>query len=158
MTSSDLEADPRSLDDARRESGPGRLGRILLIDDDADVRAKMAELLRRASYCVIAAPDGEAGMGLLMTRPFHLVITDIEMPRRDGLEVLRWLRSEGPRHVPAIAVSGNGPGRGMLYTKASDVAGADVSLAKPVAKRELLAAVGRLIADGRPPADAAGGN
>jgi CheY-like chemotaxis protein len=84
-------------------------------------------------------------------------ISDVQL-RRDGLEVLRWLRSEGPRHVPAIAVSGNGPGRGMLYTKASDVAGADVSLAKPVAKRELLAAVGRLIADGRPPADAAGGN
>lgn len=156
MTSSELETDPRSLADADR--GPGRLGRILLVDDDADVRAMLAEMLRRAGYCVIAAPDGEAGIGLLTTRPFHLVITDIEMPRCDGLEVLRWLRTDGPRHLPAIAVSGNGPGRGRLYTMASNVAGADVSLAKPVAKRELLAAVGRLIADGRPPADAGGGH
>jgi CheY-like chemotaxis protein len=155
VTSAYLEADPRSLADARRENGPGRLGQILLIDDDADVRAMLAEMLRRAGYRVIAAPEGEAGMGLLMVWPFDLVITDIEMPRCDGLEFLRWLRSEGPRHLPAIAVSGNGPGGGALYTKASDVAGADLSLAKPVAKRELLAAVGRLIADGRPRADAA---
>lgn len=149
MTSPYLAADRRSLEDVRHERGPGRSGRILLIDDDADVRAMTAELLRRAGYCVVAANDGKAGKGLLLSGPYDLVITDIVMPLCDGLEFLRWLRSAGPAHVPAIAVSGNGPGGGTLYTKASDVAGADVALAKPVPKTELLEAVARLLAHGR---------
>jgi two-component system cell cycle sensor histidine kinase/response regulator CckA len=71
---------------------------ILLVEDDADVRASTARVLRRAGYDVLDAADGEAALQLMASRtaPVDVVITDIVMPRVGGAELARRLRERWP--------------------------------------------------------------
>ncbi|MBK8478047.1 MAG: response regulator [Opitutaceae bacterium] len=82
--------------------------RILLVDDDADVREVCARLLRRVGYLVEAASDGEAGWTALQGQSFDLLITDICMPRLTGVQLLGRLRTAGS-HLPVVLVSGTLP-------------------------------------------------
>ena len=88
-----------------------RLGRaassahILLVDDDPAVRGTVTMLLENAGYRVGCAPDGEAGWHALCAAPSDLLITDYEMPKLTGLELLRRVRAVS-RHMPAILMSG----------------------------------------------------
>ena len=80
------------------------MARILLIDDDA-VRTFLCEILVRSGHTVIAARDGVEGLELFPRTDPDLVITDMVMPKKDGLEVLRTLREKESR-VKIIAMSG----------------------------------------------------
>ena len=80
-------------------------GHILLVDDDAEIRRLVAELLGRAGYRVSCAEDGEAAWEAFSANPFDLLITDHEMPRLTGLEFLRRVRVRS-RDLPAIMISG----------------------------------------------------
>jgi DNA-binding response OmpR family regulator len=81
---------------------------ILLVDDDSAVRGTMAIVLERAGYRVGCAEDGEAGWNALCAAPSDLLITDHEMPRLTGLELLRRVRAVS-RRLPAILMSGSPP-------------------------------------------------
>ena len=83
-------------------------GRILVVDDDAAVQAVVAEVLRREGYQVDCAEDGEAGWQALRADPLDLLITDHEMPRLSGLDLLRRVRAV-PLALPVILMSGNMP-------------------------------------------------
>ncbi|MBE0632018.1 MAG: response regulator [Burkholderia vietnamiensis] len=65
---------------------------ILAIDDSATMRALLQATLAQAGYDVTVAPDGEAGFDMAATMPYDLVLTDQNMPRRSGLEVISALR------------------------------------------------------------------
>lgn len=65
---------------------------ILAIDDSATMRALLQATLMRTGYDVTVAPDGEAGFDLAATVPYDLVLTDQNMPRKSGLEVIAALR------------------------------------------------------------------
>ncbi len=87
---------------------PGRAapaGQILLVDDDAEIREPIALLLDGAGYCVGCAADGEAAWEALCAARFDLLITDHEMPRLTGVELLRRVRAR-PLDLPAIMISG----------------------------------------------------
>ena len=114
------------------------MARILVIDDDADTRAMLEQILKRADYEVILAADGREGVERHSTGPADLVITDIYMPKQGGLETIREFRMRFPE-VSIIAMSGKALAVTMLSI-AQDF-GAVAVLHKPFAAEELIAAV-----------------
>ncbi len=113
--------------------------RILVVDDEADMRAMLETVLRRAGFDVEQAVDGQAAYDQALARIPDLIITDILMPRLDGWQLCRRLRAErATARTPIIFLS--------LRSKAPDriyglQLGADDFLSKPFDTRELVARV-----------------
>jgi len=111
---------------------------ILLIDDDAPIRAFLRQVLEEAGYKVIEASNGQEGLRQFRQTPTDFVITDLLMPDTDGLEVTVGLRRESPT-VKIIALSG-GSGH-WDYLDAAKFLGAHRTMRKPVTRADLLQAV-----------------
>jgi DNA-binding response OmpR family regulator len=79
---------------------------ILVIDDDANTRVLIRLLLEQHGYCVSLAPDGEVGLALAATQQPDLILLDVAMPRRDGMDVYLDLRND-PRiaNIPVLILS-----------------------------------------------------
>jgi CheY-like chemotaxis protein len=118
------------------------MARILVIDDDLDMRAMLEQTLRSAGHEVILAADGREGVERHRTSPADLVITDIYMPKQDGLETIRAFRRRFPE-VAIIAMSGRVFAVTMLSI-AQDLGAVGVLL-KPFVRDELLAAVAKAL-------------
>jgi CheY-like chemotaxis protein len=79
---------------------------LLIVEDNADLRELLTVFLTMHGYAVIAAEDGEAGLRLIRRQPPDLVITDIEMPKMDGLSMIRELRRwPETRSVPVLVLT-----------------------------------------------------
>jgi CheY-like chemotaxis protein len=118
------------------------LVRILVIDDNEDVRSVVSGVLEAAGYEVTVAPDGAQGIDAQRKSPARIVITDILMPNRDGIETIRDFRQEFPT-VKIIAMSGAGQrlkNTGPQLFAAKEL-GANVVLRKPFAPAILLDSV-----------------
>ena len=111
---------------ARRQP---RSPRILVVDDDPDMRAVMSELIRELGYSVANAADGEAALRRLI-HPFDLVITDLRMPRMGGMELLKEIATRRI-DVPVIVVTAFGSAETAIKAGARDF------LAKPFRPTEL---------------------
>lgn len=122
---------------------------ILLIDDDAPSCEVTAEVLRLAGYTVNTAPDGKAGLALYQTKPHDLIITDINMPEMDGLELLMILRRTEPR-PRVIAISGGYQFSETLYLPVAQRLGVQRTMAKPVRAGALLRTVAEVLAEPAP--------
>jgi DNA-binding NtrC family response regulator len=70
--------------------------KILLVDDEPDLLLSLAQLLRADGHQVETAPDGEAALGKLATQHFHLVLTDVRLPKVDGMTLLRRVHRDFP--------------------------------------------------------------
>lgn len=119
--------------------------RILLIEDDHQVRAMLKMRLERAGYEIVEATDGVAGTQMFRTTPVDLVITDILMPEKDGLETIMDFWRDAP-DVKIIAISGGS--RSLDPETCLDCArafGAVKTFQKPVDFDALLAAIGELL-------------
>lgn len=81
------------------------MAHILIIDDQDTVRQTLSSALQMLGHDVRTAADGEEGLALFAKDPADLVITDVQMPRKDGFAVLTTLRREHPE-VPVIVMSG----------------------------------------------------
>ena len=114
------------------------MARILVIDDDPDMRAMLEQTLKAAGHEVISAADGKEGMEQHCTSPADLVITDLYMPNQEGLETIGELRRRFPE-VAIIAMSGKTAALTMLSV--AQKFGAVGILQKPFAADELIAAV-----------------
>lgn len=117
-----------------------RVPRILVIDDDADVRGSLRKVLTRAGYEVVEAADGTAGVDLHHRAPADVIITDIFMPGLDGLQTIRQLKKEGSG-VKVIAVSGGDRTGTIDLREHARLMGAFRVLAKPFEMTDLLEAV-----------------
>ncbi len=117
--------------------------RILLVDDDAAVRDSIAMVLASAGFEVDQAEQGVTGMRLLRAHEPDLVITDILMPEKEGIETIREIRSVLPR-TPIIAISGSAEPR-VDYLKMAQSFGANAVLSKPFDPAVLLDLVNRLL-------------
>ncbi len=115
--------------------------RVLVIDDDAAIRSILSQILTQAGYEVLTAPDGDAGLWTVEHNTVHLVITDLVMPQREGLETVKALRERFP-DVRIIAMSG---AFGGDFLKAAGVLGAQATFLKPIQAESLLPAVRELI-------------
>ena len=120
------------------------MSRILIIDDDIQVRAMLRQMLERSGYDVTDAPDGEAGMMLQRKEPAELVITDIIMPEKEGIETIMELRKEFPA-VKIIAISGGGRIGPKDYLEMAERLGASRTMRKPIPRQELLDTVCELL-------------
>lgn len=114
--------------------------RILVIDDELEIRSLLREILEPVGYEVIEAPDGEVGVRLFRENPTDLIIMDIVMPNKDGIEVITDLQSNF-RDVRIIAISGGGMLKKEDYLRKADSLGAFRSLTKPFRPRKLLKTV-----------------
>jgi signal transduction histidine kinase len=134
-TAPDGTAPPAAPDAAPRHAG----ARVLLVDDNADMRAYVARLLADRGWAVTTAVDGAAGVAAARREPPDLVLSDVMMPGLDGFGLLRELRRDPrTRAVPVILLSARA-GEGAEVEGLD--AGADDYLVKPFAARELLARV-----------------
>lgn len=77
---------------------------VLVVEDDADLRELCAEILAEAGYAVSEASDGAEGLARLRERMPDLIVLDLRMPRVDGYEFLRRMRSLQVRPEPAVVV------------------------------------------------------
>ena len=118
--------------------------RVLVIDDEAAVRASVCGILSDVGYIVAEAGDGVAGVDSLRSSAADAVVMDIYMPLRDGFETIRELRRVAPG-VRIVAISGGTRGD-FDPLKAAEMLGADRALRKPFAMEELLAALEDVLA------------
>ena len=125
------------------------MAQILVIDDDTAIRTMVRMALEHAGHTVTEAPDGRAGLQLLSERMPELVITDLIMPEKEGLEVMMEARKTHPS-LRFIAMSGAGR-RGSDYLRVAKYLGAKCILAKPFTPEQLMAEVNRLLASGGAP-------
>ncbi len=119
-------------------STPDRL-RILVVDDDPNLRLLVCSALQSDGYTVLEAEDGEQGLAAVRTSLPDLVLLDVNMPKMDGLAVLRHLRSHGETEkVPVLMLTVQ---EGEATTRAAFDAGATDYLAKPFTIPQLTARV-----------------
>ena len=120
--------------------------RILVIDDDEQMRILLIKTMQWAGYEVMAAENGRLGLELFEEQPADLIITDLIMPEQEGLETIRIMKQNHPA-VKIIAISGGGRIGPDAYLPAARELGADRVFAKPFEVKELIAAVHNLLAD-----------
>ena len=120
------------------------MARILVIDDDTDVRRMVRNMLDRAGHEVAEAPNGDIGTKMFRKEPFDLIITDIFMPEKEGLETIRELHREFP-DLRIIAISGGGSVGHYSYLPLAKSFGATRTLSKPFSHQELLEIVNELL-------------
>lgn len=118
--------------------------KILLIDDDIQIRKMMKQKLERKGYQVETAVDGKEGENFFRNDPADLVITDLIMPEKDGIETITELRKEFP-DIKIIAISGGGQLHPDMYLKIAKNIGADYTFRKPVEMDKLFDAVKEII-------------
>jgi YesN/AraC family two-component response regulator len=104
-------------------------------------------MLKRAGHEVVEAPDGIEGIRLYREKQPQLVITDIVMPKKEGLETILDLRREDPQ-VKIIAISGGGRIGPESYLDIAEGFGANRILTKPFNNKELLEAIHDLLGKG----------
>jgi DNA-binding response OmpR family regulator len=114
--------------------------RVLVIDDDPDIRGLVAELLGRAGFAVEQAPDGRAGLRALHRSPPDAVVLDVSMPDLDGWATLERIRDLSD--VPVLMLTARGA---ELERVRGLQAGADDYVVKPFGRQELVARVQALL-------------
>ena len=117
--------------------------RILVIDDNPDIRDTLRWLLEGEGYVVSVAANGAEGLRLQQDEPADIVVTDIFMPEQDGIETLWKFREEFP-NVPIIVMSGGGAARGTDYLSLARELGAERTLRKPLDPQELINVVDQI--------------
>jgi len=125
------------------------VGRILVIDDDPAMRGSMRRILERDGHDVREAGDGAEGLRLFRAEPADVVVTDVLMPGKEGMETIVELREEAP-DVRILVVSGGGTMLGESTLSDAQALGADASLAKPFTVDQLRSAVAVLLTQPAP--------
>lgn len=121
---------------------------LLVIDDDAGMRKLMVRILTGNKHRVIEAENGREGLKLMDEHKPDLVITDILMPQKEGIETIREVQERAPR-TRIIAVSGGGTSQNLMFLDVARAFGADAVLAKPFRPAQLLAMVEQVLGASR---------
>jgi DNA-binding response OmpR family regulator len=127
---------------------------VMVIDDEADVRDSIQQVLSRVGFEVMTADNGLSGIEGFFAHPADVVIVDVIMPRSNGIEVIRKIRESFPG-ARIIAITGGGnfgpfgykPGTITTdaYLASATESGADAVMTKPFHRQELIALVRSLV-------------
>ena len=121
------------------------MAKLLLVDDNADLLGMQGEFLRMSGHEVVTSTNGHEALEKASVTKFDLIITDIIMPDKDGIEVIVTLRRAMP-HLKVIAISGGGRLNAKDYLSIAQKLGAAATLAKPFSGSDLVATVDRVLA------------
>jgi len=116
-------------------------GSILVIDDEAEIREGLELLLSSEGYSVTSAETGEAGLARLEQEPFDLLLLDVSLPGRSGLDLLRDIRHRDP-HLPVVLITAYGS---IDMARQAFKSGAQDYITKPWSNDELLAQIASAI-------------
>ena len=118
--------------------------RLLVVDDEADMRKLISTILRAAGASVVMAGSGAEAFALLSSQSFHALVSDLAMPDEDGHSLTRRIRarSDDTSRIPAVAVTAYG---GPLQRQLALSAGFDDYLKKPFAPQELVRVVSAVV-------------
>ena len=119
------------------------MAKILIIDDDVGMRRTASRILRCGGHKVVEAGDGVEGLCIFRTELPDIVVSDIVMPKKEGIETLVELRRENPALL-ILAISGNLTGS-TNYLRFAEKLGANGTLAKPFRAADLLREINNLM-------------
>jgi len=123
---------------------------ILIVDDDPTVRLIAGELLRGDDHAIVEAEDGDEALRIVGAMAVDLVVLDMLMPNKDGLETIVELRKSQP-DIRILAISSGGVMDRSLLLRTAMAIGADESLQKPLRLETFADTVTRLLARPRTP-------
>jgi DNA-binding NtrC family response regulator len=138
--------------DAR--SGYFAMKRILVVDDDRQIVQLLRITLEKAGFSVVGAGNGSEALATCQQQTFDLMICDIIMPEKGGVETINEIRRRRP-DVKVIAISGGGVVPSDLYLRAVQLLGADRTFPKPFQPTQIVNAVRDLLGEPRKRATAA---
>jgi DNA-binding response OmpR family regulator len=118
--------------------------RVLIIDDEPHILLMLKKMLERSGYEVDLAANGVEGIDMFRKSNADLVITDIIMPEKEGLETIREMRRIKP-DLKIIAMSGGGKVSADNYLEIARIFGASKIIEKPFTQKEIISAVRELI-------------
>lgn len=121
------------------------MGKIIIIDDEPYILLMLKKMLERAGHEVDLASNGKQGMEIFEKENADLVITDIIMPDKEGLEIILEMKKQRP-DLKIIAISGGGRISPESYLECATHFGASKVFQKPFKQKELVSAVNELIA------------
>jgi CheY-like chemotaxis protein len=121
-----------------------RMRRILVIDDEVSIRRALRTVLELAGYQIREARNGQDAVRLWREEESDLVITDIHMPDKDGIETILELRALSP-DLPIIAVSGSGEKKSRDLLQDAELSGPIWTMDKPFGLTELLKRVSEVL-------------
>ncbi|HPG39339.1 MAG TPA: response regulator [bacterium] len=106
------------------------MNRILVVDDEPQILHLLRDLLEQNGYQVEEAANGEEALKLNQKHIFDLVVTDIIMPGKEGIQTIQELRKKNTR-LKIIAISGGGHSASTVYLDMAEKMGANMTIAKP---------------------------
>jgi len=116
--------------------------KLLLVEDDREHAQALVKILGDAGCVVTTATDGHEALVILMDQPFDLVITDLKMPRKSGLDLLREIRDMSP-DIPVVVITAYG--EWTTYLQAMNIGAVDY-LTKPVRRHDILLTIRKALA------------
>lgn len=120
--------------------------RILVVDDDDQMKEMIQESLNIEGYKTSGASNGKEAMALLVKESFDMVITDIVMPEQEGIETIMQIRKGFP-HIKIITISGGGRTGPVNYLRMAKEFGASRTFIKPFERKDLIDAVRELLSE-----------
>jgi DNA-binding NtrC family response regulator len=120
------------------------MANILLIDDDDQFRKMLRQTLIKAGYSVSEASNGTEGIRSFRSEPADLVITDIVMPDKEGIETIMEMRQMAPS-LNIIAISGGGRIGSASYLDLARKLGAVETFSKPINRKEILDTIAKIL-------------
>jgi len=121
------------------------MAQVLVVDDDDQILRLITDIMQRDGHDVVQAHDGDLASRLFTEQPADIVITDLLMPNKEGLELIQEIRDLHPE-VKIIAYSGGGQMQPEAYLEFARGMGADRVFTKPIPIADLRAAVSELLA------------
>jgi CheY-like chemotaxis protein len=118
---------------------------VLVVDDDSDVRMTLEALLQEYGFEVLTAEDGNRALQKLSEHAIDLVLLDVIMPDKDGLETLTLIKRSRP-DVRVVSMSGGGQRRNGTFLAAAKQCGADAIIAKPIEPGDLVRVIRQSLA------------
>src|SRR5215470_12412816 len=116
-------------------------GSILVVDDESEIREGLEMLLAGEGYGVSSAETGESGLTRLEERPYDLLLLDVSLPDRNGIDLLKDIRRQDP-HLPIVLITAYGS---IEMARAAFKSGAMDYITKPWSNDELLAQVAQAV-------------
>lgn len=114
--------------------------KILIIDDEPHILLMLKKMLERAGFEIDMASNGNEGLELFRKSPTDMVITDIIMPEKEGLETIREMKRMRPE-LKIIAMSGGGKVSAENYLEIAKIFGASRVISKPFTQKDMVSAV-----------------